>query len=74
MKNIFSQINFINESVIPKEIYQAAYSLCNDIDKNDTPFVSLSLFLDAVLVTGDKKLINGLKLSDHIKVKSINDF
>jgi len=35
--------------------------MVEDIDIKDLPFVALSLYLDAKILTGDKKLINGLK-------------
>jgi len=61
MRIIFSRVHFINEEMIPSPIYQEAQSLCSDVDEKDTAFVAMSLFLDAPLITGDKKLIKGLK-------------
>jgi putative PIN family toxin of toxin-antitoxin system len=71
LKNIVSQINFISEEIIPTEIFNAAYKLCNDIDEKDTPFVALTIFLDAVLLTGDKKLTNNLRKKGFTSIESI---
>lgn len=54
-------INFIREEIIPSQIYKEAFYLCKKIDEKDTPFVALSIFLDAFLLTGDMKLYNHLK-------------
>jgi predicted nucleic acid-binding protein len=60
MRIILSRVHFVNEGMIPPEIFQKARSLCFEVDEKDTPFVALSLFLDAPLMTGDKNLIKGL--------------
>ncbi|WP_022669778.1 putative toxin-antitoxin system toxin component, PIN family [Hippea alviniae] len=54
-------IEFYNEDLISYSSKVKAFDLCKDIDEKDTPFVALSLELNAYLWTGDKKLINGLK-------------
>jgi predicted nucleic acid-binding protein len=71
MRIIFSRIHFINEEIIPCQIFQEAQSLCSDVDEKDTPFVAMSLFLDAPLITGDKKLIKGLKEKGFEKIKAL---
>jgi predicted nucleic acid-binding protein len=58
---ILLEISFFNENSISKKSIQTAFDLCKDIDPLDTPFVALSIDLDAPLWTGDKKLIKGLK-------------
>jgi len=60
MKILLSKIRFVHEDIIPPQIYQKARELCSDIDENDIPFVALSLFIDAPIITRDKKLRNGL--------------
>lgn len=57
---ILSKLNFINEEIIPTEIWLAAEHLTNAIDLNDTDFVALTKFLNATLWTGDKNLHKGL--------------
>lgn len=59
---VLSQIELISEEVIMKKNWMKAFKYTNDIDINDTPFVALAFELDAILWTGDKKLINGIKL------------
>ena len=56
------QVNYINEKTLSVEPRQQAYDLCKDVDIKDLPFVALTIELDALLWTGDKKLKNALKL------------
>ena len=58
---ILSEIIIIDERFIPLHIRQKAKELCIDIDIKDALFVGLSIYLNKPLLTGDKKLINGLK-------------
>ncbi|MBM3237771.1 DNA-binding protein [Candidatus Poribacteria bacterium] len=73
LAKILTRINFVNEEIIPKTIFRAAYDLCNNIDENDTPFVALTVFLDGYLLTGDKKLIEGLKSKGFERILSLTD-
>ena len=52
---VLDQIEFISLKEIDKRILKQGYEL-TIIDPLDAPFVALSLFLDAKLWTGDKKL------------------
>jgi len=61
LEKLLGRISFVREEFIPESIFNKAYLLCKDIDEKDTPFVALTLFLDAHLWTGDKKLKEGLK-------------
>ena len=54
------KINFVNEETISLESFIEAYKLCADIDEKDTPFVALSLELEAELWTKDNVLKRGL--------------
>lgn len=54
---LFSKIIFIQEEIIPKEILILAEKFTIDIDYNDVLFVALSIFINANLWTGDKKLL-----------------
>ncbi len=69
-------INFIREEIFPSQIYRDAFYLCKKIDEKDTPFVALSIFLDAFLLTGDKKLYNHLndKKFKVIGIDEIKDY
>ena len=53
--------------------YKNAYDLCKDIDPNYTPFVALTIFLNATLLTGDKILVKGLKEKGFDQITSLNE-
>ena len=57
---ILSKLKFINEEIIPLEIWLTSEEITKEIDIDDTDFVALSKFLNATLWTGDKVLYNGL--------------
>lgn len=56
---ILRKVNLYKEDLMTSEIVNQAYDLCQDIDENDTPHVALTLELNGVLWTGDKKLKEG---------------
>lgn len=58
---LFNHIEFIDANLIHPDNWQNAYNLVKDIDEKDTPFVALSLEIQAHLWTGDKKLSKTLK-------------
>ncbi len=70
---VTSKINFINVQLIPSEIYQNAKDLTNDVDEDDTDFVTLAEHLNAKLWTGDKVLIKGLTQKGWNKFISTNE-
>lgn len=55
-------ITFINEALIPEDIFVEAKKLVMDIDPNDTPFITLTKHLHAKFWTGDKFLTEALKV------------
>ncbi len=65
---IFKKISVIPKIGLTKANIKKAYSLCKNIDEKDTPYVALSLELDAYLWTNDKKLINSLREKGFSKV------
>ncbi len=71
--NILSRIQFIPEKLIPREIFNKAYRICKDIDEADTPFIALTMFLNAKFLTGDKKLIKALKKKEFREVLTVTD-
>lgn len=73
MSIILSKITFINESYIPKHIFQEAYLLCKDVDENDTSFIALTMFSNATLLTGDKKLQKHLEQKGFTNIISLSD-
>jgi predicted nucleic acid-binding protein len=58
---ILSKIEFVAENFVSSEYKSQAFGLCQNIDEDDIPFIALSLQLNAVFWTGDKKLKNYLK-------------
>lgn len=65
---IYKNINFIDESQIPKVNRLRAYDLVKDVDLNDIVFVALNDYQESILWTGDKVLIKGLKFKGYDKV------
>lgn len=59
-QRVLSQIDLISEEVILQKNWEYAHQIMKDVDIYDTPFVALTLELNALLWTGDKKLINGI--------------
>jgi predicted nucleic acid-binding protein len=58
---LLDKLRFINEEIIPAEVWNSAEELVKNIDIDDIDFVALTQFLNAVLWTGDKVLYNSLK-------------
>lgn len=57
---LFTNIIFVSEELISEQSWVEAFQLIQDIDEDDTPFVALSIELNAKLWTGDKILSKGL--------------
>ncbi|HLS29469.1 MAG TPA: PIN domain-containing protein [Flavobacteriaceae bacterium] len=65
---VLKNVTILNHSIVPKEDYQRAFELCEDIDPADTAFVAFSLYLNCKIWTGDKKLIKGLSKKGFKKI------
>lgn len=59
-EQIFSNITFISEEIIPFATWQSAARLVRDVDMDDIAFVALSEYEETRLWTGDKVLTAGL--------------
>jgi len=59
--SILKNIKFIGVNLISKANIKRAYDLCKDIDEKDTLYVAITIELQGLLWTGDKKLTNGLE-------------
>ena len=70
---ILTKIKFINEEIIPVDIWLSSEKITEKIDIDDTDFVALTRFLKATLWTGDKVLYNGLKEISFKKVLNTAD-
>lgn len=58
---ILGKIQFIAEDFVALVQRSRAFGLCKDVDENNTPFFALSLQLNTVFWTGDKRLKEHLK-------------
>ncbi len=58
---ITDKIRFIDEMLIPKEHRIKAYELVKEIDLKDIAFVALNEYHKAILWSGDKSLVKGLR-------------
>ena len=58
---LLKRITLYKEDLIALDHRAVAYALCKDIDESDTPHVALTLELEGLLWTGDKKLKEGLR-------------
>jgi putative PIN family toxin of toxin-antitoxin system len=58
---VLRNVTFINDKLIPAKHTTKAIELTSAIDTDDSPFVALALHLKALLWTGDKKLLVGLR-------------
>ena len=58
---LLTKLTFINEQLIPENIWRTSETLVADIDINDTDFIALTKYLKGILWTGDKPLYDGLK-------------
>ncbi len=58
---LLKRIELYKEDSIAPENRNSAYALCRDVDESDTPHIALTLELNGLLWTGDKKLKEGLK-------------
>ena len=65
---LLKKINIYDETLISKNSYKKAYEIVKDIDEKDIVFIALCIEFDAKLLTGDKKLIEGLKKKGYEKL------
>ncbi|QDK78755.1 hypothetical protein EXU85_09105 [Spirosoma sp. KCTC 42546] len=71
---LFSKIIVVPDYIITPESYEQAEKLVADIDPKDVAYVALSIELDAILLTRDKPLYDGLKAKDFMRIQLFNDF
>ena len=65
---VIQNINFINTYDIDNSNWDKSYHLLKDIDEKDTAFLALAYQKDALLWTGDKKLVQGLANNRHPEI------
>ena len=61
INQVLKKMDLISSEAISEIHWKRAYELVSDVDENDTPFLATAIGIEAVIWTGDKKLINGLK-------------
>ena len=66
--SIFNEIAVIPAFVISDEAIEKATELAQTIDIKDVSYIALAMQLDLVLLTRDKKLVQGLKRKGFRKV------
>lgn len=57
---LLDRLTLVSEDLISELSWSKAHLLTKDVDEDDTPFVALSIELNAKLWTGDKKLTAGI--------------
>lgn len=70
---ILSKLKFVNEEIIPTEIWLDSEKITKDFDIDDTDFVALTKFMKATLWTGDKVLYSRLKKCKFRKVLNTSE-
>jgi predicted nucleic acid-binding protein len=58
---LLCRVNLSKEDDIPEEHRVRAWEFCKEVDPADTPQVALTLALDGLLWTGDRRLRRGLE-------------
>ena len=61
LSSIINHINFYDEDLISVGSWIEAFRLCRNKDEKDTPYIALSLELNAKVWTNDNKLKVGLR-------------
>lgn len=61
LNEVMESLHLIESSSIPVGMWMRARQLCHDVDIKDTPFVALTLHLEADLWTDDDELKAGLR-------------
>ncbi|HET7229321.1 MAG TPA: PIN domain-containing protein [Longimicrobium sp.] len=61
LHKILRKVSFYKEDFIGEEHWRTARELCADVDPDDERFIALTLALDGLLWTGDKRLRRGLE-------------
>ena len=65
---IESRITFIDERLLPYAVIENAKNLVADIDFDDFAFVATADYLNAILWTGDKILLSGLRNKEYKQI------
>jgi predicted nucleic acid-binding protein len=58
---VIQHIEFIDSKNIAPEHWERSFDLIKEVDENDIPFLALTMEVNGLLWTGDKKLIKALQ-------------
>lgn len=58
---VLKNVDLISSVAVSEIHWNRAYELASGVDEDDTPFLATAIGIEAVIWTGDKKLINGLR-------------
>ena len=72
--SVFSEITILPNYVIDEYVITKALDLVKDVDIKDVSYVALSMQLNLVLLTRDKKLISGIKKKKYNKIMLFDEF
>jgi len=72
--SIFSDITILPNYIMNDDIMKTAIELIKDVDIKDVSYIALSMQLDLVLLTRDKKLIEGTQKRKYRKIMHFDEF
>jgi predicted nucleic acid-binding protein len=72
--SVFSEIVVLPNYVMDEYVIEKAVELTKNVDIKDVSYIALSMQLDLVLLTRDKKLIAGVKKNKYNKIMLFDDF
>lgn len=71
---ILTKIMLIDDEDISDKVFKKAFNLTETIDTKDTIYVALGISFDALLWTGDLKLLRALKRKGYNQIITTSDF
>jgi predicted nucleic acid-binding protein len=72
--SVFSEIVVLPNYVMDEYVIEKAVELTKNVDIKDVSYIALSMQLDLVLLTREKKLIAGVKKNKYNKIMLFDDF
>jgi predicted nucleic acid-binding protein len=70
---LIKALHFVNPQAIDSNVFAEAHRICKKVDEKDTIFVALALDFQCQLLTGDKRLRNGLERQGYFICVSIKE-
>ena len=71
---LFSPITVLSVDKFDPDVLKVAEELTYSIDKKDTQYIAISIFLEGLLWTGDLKLLRALKRKGYNQIITTSDF